>query len=51
MACLRQDYEDWADHEPDELDSRPSEEEVAAFEEAEKSHTDKVSQEIEYHKL
>lgn len=42
MACLRQDYEDWADQEPEELADRPSEEEVATFEEGEKAHRDKV---------
>jgi len=43
MSCLRQDFEDWTDSEPEELASdRPSEEEMAEFEEAEKKHAQKV---------
>ena len=43
MACLMQLYEDWLESEPDELDSdRPTEEEMQAFEWAEKRHAKKV---------
>ncbi len=46
MACLRQSYEDWLECEPEELESdRPSEKEMQAFEEAEKRHREKVSDE------
>lgn len=39
MACLRQDFDSWLDAEPEELESdRPTEEELAAFEDAEKAH-------------
>jgi hypothetical protein len=47
MACLRQSYEDWLECEPEELESdRPSEEEMQAFDEAEKRHVKKVSQDV-----
>lgn len=43
MASLRQSYEDWEDSEPEEpYSDRPSDEEMAAFEEAEKRHRDEV---------
>jgi hypothetical protein len=42
MAGLRQDYENWVEEEPEELNDRPSEEEMTAFEEAMKSHNEKV---------
>ncbi len=48
MACLRQDYEEWADQEPEELGSRPTEDEIAAHEVSEKSHKDKVSHGARY---
>jgi hypothetical protein len=48
MACLRQDYEGWADEEPDELDSRPTEDEIAAHEVSEKAHKDKVGHSARY---
>ena len=39
MACLRQAFEDWLDMEPEEPESdRPTEEELAEFENAEKAH-------------
>lgn len=43
MASLRQSYEDWEDNEPEEPDNdRPSDEEMATFEEAEKRHREEV---------
>jgi cohesin complex subunit SA-1/2 len=48
MACLRQDYEEWADEEPEELGSRPTEDEIAEHEVAEKAHKDKVSHSVRY---
>jgi cohesin complex subunit SA-1/2 len=48
MACLRQDYEEWADEEPEELGSRPTEDEIAAHEVSEKAHKDKVSHSVRY---
>jgi cohesin complex subunit SA-1/2 len=48
MACLRQDYEEWADEEPEELGSRPTEDEIEAHEVAEKAHKDKVSHGARY---
>lgn len=45
MASLRQSYEDWMDNEPDDLDEDrvPSDEEMAAFEAAERKHDEMVS--------
>lgn len=41
MACLRLAFENWLDTEPDVLEeTSPSEEEMQAFEEAEKNHSD-----------
>jgi hypothetical protein len=48
MACLRQDYEEWAGEEPEELGNRPTEDEMAAHEVAEKAHKDKVSHSARY---
>lgn len=48
MACLRQDYEEWADEEPEELGSRPTENEIESHEVAEKAHKDKVSHSARY---
>jgi cohesin complex subunit SA-1/2 len=48
MACLRQDYEEWANEEPEELGSRPTEDEIAAHEVSEKAHKDKVSHDSRY---
>jgi len=42
MACLRQEFEDWAESEPELEKDHPTEEEVAAFEEAEKEYHAKV---------
>ena len=42
MACLRQDFEDWAESEPELEKDHPTEEEMAAFEEAEKQYHGKV---------
>jgi len=43
MACLREEFEAWADSEPAEPESEnPTEEENAAFEEAEKQHEEAV---------
>lgn len=41
MACLRQNFEAWAESEPLELDDRPTEEEMAEFEKATKDHEDR----------
>ena len=42
MACLRQAFDDWLDMEPEELESdRPTEEELAEFENAEKAHKER----------
>lgn len=38
MACLRQQFEAWAEAEPEELGDRPSDRELAAFEEAMEAH-------------
>ena len=39
MACLRQLYDDWIDNEPEDIDDdRPTEEQMTAFEDAEKAH-------------
>ena len=38
MASLRQSYENWVDEEPEVESDRPTEEEMAEFEEAEKKH-------------
>ena len=44
MACLRHEFEAWAESEPEEPEGEnPSDEENAAFEEAEKEHEEKVS--------
>jgi cohesin complex subunit SA-1/2 len=44
MACLLQELDSWIESEPPELESdHPSEEEISAFEEAEKEHIEKVS--------
>lgn len=44
LACLRQMYADWVDSEPAEPESdRPSEDEMEAFEHAEKEHAEAVS--------
>jgi hypothetical protein len=48
MACLRQDYEVWAVAEPEELDSRPTEDELAEHEVSVKVHKDKVSHSARY---
>lgn len=43
MACLRQQFGEWIDSEPEELTSdRPTEEELTAFENAEKEYESKV---------
>ena len=43
MACLREEFEGWADSEPAEPESEnPTEAENAAFEEAEKQHEEAV---------
>ena len=45
MASLRQSYEDWMDNEPEDLEStRPTDAEMAAFEEAEINHIEQVRQ-------
>jgi len=38
MACLRQQFEAWAESEPEELGDRPSDKELAFFEEATEAH-------------
>ena len=39
MACLRTSFDDWLNSEPEDLESdRPTDEEMAEFEEAEKAH-------------
>jgi hypothetical protein len=44
MACLRQEFESWAEHEPEEPESdKPTDEENAAFEAAEEAHEQNVS--------
>ena len=43
MACLREEFEAWADNEPVEPETEnPTDEENAAFEEAEKQHEEAV---------
>lgn len=43
MACLRSEFEAWAEVEPEEPeDENPSDEALAAFEEEEKQHFEKV---------
>jgi hypothetical protein len=43
MACLRQDFDDWAASEPEELESdHPTEKEMVAYDEKEKEHAAKV---------
>lgn len=42
MACLRQDFEVWAESEPEELSDRPTEAEMQVFETQEKLHRSKV---------
>eukprot|EP00977_Amphora_coffeiformis_P014558 scaffold4097_cov166-Amphora_coffeaeformis.AAC.15 len=53
MACLREEFEAWADSEPTEPESEnPTEEENAAFEEAEKQHEEAFQAlEIQTHRL
>lgn len=42
MACLRQDFDDWAASEPEELESdHPTEKEMVAYDEKEKEHAAK----------
>lgn len=46
MACLRSEFEAWAESEPEEPEGEnPSDEDLAAFEEAEKIHDEKVRME------
>jgi cohesin complex subunit SA-1/2 len=41
MACLRQAYDEWINNEPEDLESdHPTEEEMAQYDEAEKTHND-----------
>jgi hypothetical protein len=43
MASLRQNYENWMENEPEEIEgSRPSDAEMAAFRESEKKHEQQV---------
>ena len=39
MTCLRQAFDKWVNSEPDEIEERPTEEQIAEFEESEKIHT------------
>ena len=43
MASLRQSYENWVDDEPEVESERPTEEEMAEFEEAEKAHSNQFT--------
>lgn len=43
MACLRQDYEEWAESEPEELGDRPTDAEMAEYDEATAAHKERVS--------
>ena len=43
MASLRQSYEEWINNDPEELSSdHPTDEEMAAFSEAEERHEEQV---------
>ena len=48
MACLRQDFEAWAESEPDEPSDRPSDAEMQEYEEQEKLHRLQVSWSLPY---
>ena len=43
MACLRENFEAWAEGEPEEIGDRPTDREMAAYEEALQAHRDSVS--------
>jgi hypothetical protein len=44
MACLRMSFQNWVDSEPEELETdRPTEEQLHAYEEAEKRQAELVS--------
>ena len=43
MSCLCEDFDHWTNSEPEEIESQhPTEDEMAAFEEAEKRHKEQV---------
>jgi hypothetical protein len=47
MACLRMSFQNWVDSEPEELETdRPTEEQLHAYEEAEKRQAELVSSHI-----
>jgi hypothetical protein len=49
MACLLQEMDDWIESEPPDLDDdHPSKEEIAAYEESQEAHKDKVSRGVKY---
>lgn len=50
MACLRQSYEEYVENEPEEMESdRPTDEEMAIYDQEERRHEKMVSRETRPH--